>query len=156
MVPYFHLIQLHWVGCYPRSTMPPPYALPFLHVGFSGICEYHFWPNRGCKFHSTYPQGITLYRARLRQQSRISIASTGQKYQNFMECDCMRHCSKRWKNKNFPHIPYYQIPEHFTSEEEKKIKKTLQVNFSKKKMFLAVCASFSGVRSLLWSTMICE
>ena len=72
-----------------------------------------------------------------------------------MECDCMRHCSKRWKNNNFPHIPYYQIPEHFTSEEEKKIKKTLQVNFSKK-MFLAVCASFSGVRSLLWSTMICE
>ena len=32
----------------------------------------------------------------------------------------MRDCSKRWKNNNFPHIPYYQIPEHFTSEEEKK------------------------------------
>ena len=29
MVPYFHLIQLHWVGCHPWSTMPPPYALPF-------------------------------------------------------------------------------------------------------------------------------
>ena len=58
----------------------------------------------------------------------------------------MRDCSKRWKNNNFPHIPYYQIPEHFTSEEEKN-KKNSSGQFFEKKKFLAVCASFSGVRS---------
>ena len=63
-----------------------------------------------------------------------------------MECDCMRDCSKRWKNNNFPHIPYYQIPEHFTSEEEKIIKKTLQVNFSKKNVF-------GCLRKFFWCTI---
>ena len=120
MVPYFHLIQLHWVGCHPWnvrchpwSTMPPWYALPVLHVGFSSICWYLFWSNWSHKFHSIYPQSITLHPARLTPQPRISIASTGLKYQNLMEYDFMRDSSKRWKNQDFPHIPYYHIPEDF-------------------------------------------
>ena len=99
MVPYFYLIQLHWVGCHPWSTMPPWYALPVLHVGFSSICWHLFWSNWGQKFHSIYPESITLHPARLAPQPRISIASTGLKYQNLMEYDCMRDSSKRWKNK---------------------------------------------------------
>ena len=116
MVSYFHLIQLHWVGCHPWSTMPPWYALPVLHVGFSSICWHLFWSNWGHKFHSIYPESITLHPARPTPQPRISIASTGLKYQNLMEYDCMRDSSKRWKNQDFPHIPYYHIPEDFTSE----------------------------------------
>ena len=88
-------------------------------------------------------------------QPMISIASTGLKYQNLMEYDCMRDSSKRWKNNDFPHIPYYHIPEHFTSNEKPK-KKPLQVLFLKKNMFLAVCDGFSGILCLLWSTKICE
>ena len=38
----------------------------------------------------------------------------------------------------------------------KKNKKNSSGQFFEKKQKLAVCASFSGVRSLLWSTMICE
>jgi len=41
-------------------------------------------------------------------------------YQNLMEYDCTRDSSKRWKNQDFPHIPYYHIPEDFTSEGGKK------------------------------------
>jgi len=66
------------------------------------------------------PESITLHPARLAPQPRISIASTGVKYQNLMEYDCMRDSSKRWKNNDFPHIPYYHIPGHFTSDEKKK------------------------------------
>ena len=152
MVPYFHWIHLHWVGCHPWSTMPPWYALPVLHVGFSSICWHLFWSNWGHKFHSRYPQSITLHPARLTSQPRISIASTGLKYQNLMEYDCMRDSSKRWKNNDFPHIPYYHIPGHFTSDEKKN--KNNLFRFIKKK--LAVCDGFSGILCLLWSTKICE
>ena len=60
----------------------------------------------------------------------------------------MRDCSKRWKNNNFPHIPYYQIPEHFTSEEEKKSSGQF---FEKKSFWLSaqvflVYDPFCGVR----------
>ena len=41
----------------------------------------------------------------------------------------MRDCSKRWKNTDFPHIPYYHIPEHFTK------KTPLQVIFFKNFVF---------------------
>ena len=64
----------------------------------------------------------------------------------------MRDCSKRWKNNDFPHIPYYHIPEHFTSEEKKQIKKTSQVHFFKKNGFwlsaqvFLVYDPFCGVR----------
>jgi hypothetical protein len=58
----------------------------------------------------------------------------------------MRDCSKRWKNNNFPHIPYYQIPEHFTSEEEKKS----SGQFFEKKMFLTF---FGCLRKFLWCTI---
>ena len=68
------------------------------------------------KFRSIHPESITLHPARLAPQPRISIASTGLKYQNLMEYDCMRDSSKRWKNPDFPHIPYYHIPEVFISE----------------------------------------
>ena len=146
MVPYFHLIQLHWVGCHPWSTMPPWYALPVLHVGFSSICWHLFWSNWGHKFHSIYPQSITLHPARLTSQPRISIASTGLKYQNLMEYDCMRDSSKRWKNNDFPHIPYYHIPEHFTSEEKKNKKKLFRFIFSKKIVF-------GCLRKFFWCTI---
>ena len=43
---------------------------------------------------------------------------------------------KTLEKPDFPHIPYYHIPEDFTS--------------------FAVCESFSGIRSPLWSTIICE
>ena len=138
----------------PWSTMPPWYALPFLHVGFSSICWHLFWSNWGHKFHSIYPQSITLHPARLTPQPRISIASTGRKYQNLMEYDCTRDSSKRWKNQDFPHIPYYHIPEDFTCEGGKQ-KKTLQVHFSSN-MVICSMRRFSGIRSPLWSTMICE
>ena len=112
-----------------------------------------FWSDWGQKFHSIYPEGITLHPARLAPQPRISIASTSLKYQNLMEYDCMRDSSKRWKNNDFPHIPYYHIPEHFTSNEKKK---TSSGSFFQKKLFLAVCDGFSGILCLLWSTKICE
>ena len=72
------------------------------------------------KFHSIHPESITLHPARLAPQPRISIASTGLKYQNLMEYDCMRDSSKRWKKPDFPYIPYYHIPEVFISEGGKK------------------------------------
>ena len=165
MVPYFHWIHLHWVGCHPWSTMPPWYALPVLHVGFSSICWHLFWSNWGHKFHSIYPQSITLHPARLTPQPRISIASTGLKYQNLMEYDCMRDSSKRWKNNDFPHIPYYHIPEHFTSNEKKK---PLQVHFFKKNYFwlyatvFLVYYAFCGVRrsvsicGVRWGPLECD
>ena len=62
-----------------------------------------------------------------------------------MECDCMRDCSKRWKNNNFPHIPYYQIPEHFTSEEEKN-KKSSSGQFFEKNVF-------GCLRKFFWCTI---
>ena len=70
------------------------------------------------KFHSIHPESITLHPARLAPQPRISIASTGLKYQNLMEYDCMRDSSKRWKKTDFPHV--------FISEGEKR---PLQVHF---------------------------
>jgi len=55
----------------------------------------------------------------------------------------MRDCSKRWKNNNFPHIPYDQIPEHFTSEEEKKLFRSI---FRKKNVF-------GCLRKFFWCTI---
>ena len=67
-----------------------------------------------------------------------------------MEYDCMRDSSKRWKNNDFPHIPYYHIPEHFTSEEKNNKKHIFR--FIKKKGFwlhasvFLIYDAFSGVR----------
>ena len=73
---------------------------------------------------------------------------------------------KTLEKNDFPHIPYYHIPEHFTSK-EKKIKKHLQVHFFLSfwlyaEVFL-VYDAFSGVRrpvsmhvecdGVLWSAM---
>ena len=156
MVSYFHLIQLHWAGCYRWSTMPPWYALPVLHVGFSSICWHLFWSNWGHKFHSRYPQSITLHPARLTPQPRISIASTGRKYQNLMVYDCMRDSSKRWKNQDFPHIPYYHIPEDFTCEGGNK-KKLFRCIFLPIWLF-ALCEGFLVYDPLCgarWSVSMC-
>ena len=76
-----------------------------------------------------------------------------------MEYDCMRDSSKRWKNNDFPHIPYYHIPEHFTSEEEKK---PLQVHFFQKNGFwlhasvFLVYDAFSGVRRSVGMYVECD
>ena len=56
----------------------------------------------------------------------------------------MRDSSKRRKNNDFPHIPYYHIPEHFTSNDKKQ--KTLQVHFFKKNVF-------GCMRRFFWYTM---
>ena len=79
----------------------------------------------------------------------------------------MRDSSKRWKNNHFPHIPYYHIPEHFTSEGGK-INNLFKFMFKKNgfwlyaKVFL-VYDAFCGVRrsvgmdvecdGVLWSAM---
>jgi hypothetical protein len=77
-----------------------------------------------------------------------------------MEYDCMRDSSKRWKNNDFPHIPYYHIPEHFTSE-EKKIKKTSSGSFKKNGFWLhasvfLVYDAFSGVRRSVSMYVECD
>ena len=100
--------------------------------------------DQGQKFHSISPESITLHPARLAPRPK-----TGLKYQNLMGYDCMRDSSKRSKNKDFPHIPYYHIPKHFTSDEEKK---TLQAHFFQKNGFwlyatvFLVYYAFCGVR----------
>ena len=123
--------------------MPPWYALPVLHVGFSSICWHLFWSNWGQKFHSIYPESITLHPARLAPQLRISIASTGLKYQNLMEYDCMRDSSKTLEKQRFPAIFHIVIPEHFTSN-EKKIKNFFRFIFWK---------YFWLLRRFFWYTM---
>ena len=77
----------------------------------------------------------------------------------------MRDSSKRWKNNDFPHIPYYHILEHFTSEEGKK---PLQVHFFKKNVFwlyatvFLVYYAFCGVRrsvsicGVRWGPLECD
>jgi hypothetical protein len=45
-----------------------------------------------------------------------------------MEYDFMRDSSKRWKNQDIPHIPYYHIPEDFYLRKGKQ-KKPLQDHF---------------------------
>ena len=122
--------------------MPPWYALPT-----------SFLIKLGQKFHSVYPESITLHPARLAPQPRISIASAGLKYQNLMEYDCMRNSSKRLENNDFP---IFQIVILQSILPPKREKKTLQVHFFKKKMSLAVCDGFSGILCLLWGTKICE
>jgi len=64
-----------------------------------------------------------------------------------MEYDCMRDSSKRWKNNDFPHIPYYHIPEHFTSNEKKNKKHFFRFIFSKKNVF-------GCMRRFFWYTML--
>ena len=80
------------------------------------------------KFQLTYPYSIILLPARRNPGRKILGTSTGLNYLNFMECDSMRDCSKRWKNNDFPHIPYYQIPRLF-SRKRKKRKKTSAGSF---------------------------
>ena len=79
----------------------------------------------------------------------------------------MRDSSKRWKNNDFPHIPYYHIPEHFTSE-EKKNKKISSGSFFKKNGFglyatvFLVYYAFCGVRrsvsicGVRWGPLECD
>ena len=74
----------------------------------------------------------------------------------------MRDSSKRWKNNNLPHIPYYHIPEHFTSEEKKIKKQTSAGSFFQKtcfwlyaKVFL-VYDAFSGVRRSVSMYVECD
>ena len=150
MVSYFHLIQLHWVGCHPWSTMPPlEYDAPLVCVASPacGILK-HMLTSFLIKLGSQIPFHIPTKHHTPSCTTNITTEDFHSlhrsKVSKFDGIRLYARPSKRWKNNDFPHIPYYYIPEHFTSKEKKK---HLQVHFFKK-MCLAVCEGFSGIRCL--------
>ena len=102
---------------------------------------------------SIYPESITLHPARLAPQPRISIASTGLKYQNLMEYDCMRDLFKTLEKTTISPIFHIIIFQSILPPTRKKNKKNLfRFIFSKKNGFwlyatvFLVYYAFCGVR----------
>ena len=152
MVSYFHLIQLHWVGCHPWSTMPPGVRCP------PGMrCQSCMWDSQAyvdiflIKLGSQIPFHIptkhhtpscttNITTEDFHHRSEVSKIDGIRLYARLFKT-----LEKQGKNNDFPHIPYLQFQSILPKR--KNIEKHLQIHFSKK-CFLAVCGSFSGIRCL--------
>ena len=70
--------------------------------------------------------------------------------------DGIRLYARLFKTLEKQRFPPYSILSYSRAFYLRREKKTLQVHFFKKKMFLDVCDGFYGILCLLWSTKICE
>ena len=91
---------------HPGVRCPPWYALPVLHVGFSSICWHLFWSNWGHKFHSIYPESITLHPARLAPTTEDFHSLHRSKVSKF---DGIRLYARLFKTLEKPRFPPYSI-----------------------------------------------
>ena len=154
MVSYFHLIQLHWVGCHPWSTMPPlEYDAPLVCVASPacGILKHmltsfliklgsqipfhmptkHHTPS--CTTNITTEDFHSLHRSKVSKIDGIWLYA---------------RLFKTLEKQRFPPYSILSCSRAFYLRREKNKNKNLFRFIFSKKMVLAVCEGFSGIRCL--------
>ena len=128
-VPVCGLLRHMWISFLTKWRLQIPFHIPTRHHTLSRTTKTAIE-----NFHSLHGSKV----------SKISW--------NAIVCATVQNAGKTTISPIFHIIRFQSI---LPPKRKKELKKLFRSIF-RKKMFLAVCASFSGVRSLLWSTMICE
>ena len=128
-VPACGLLRHMWISCLTKWRLQIPFHIPTRHHTLSRTTKTTIE-----NFHSLHRSKVSKFHG-MRLYARLL---------------------KTLEKQQFPPYSILSDSRAFYLRRGKKNEKKLFRSIFRKKKFLAVCASFSGVRSLLWGTMICE